>query len=81
MKRPATAVRAHIKAGKTQEPRPADGFLAGIKRGATSGRKLPPGLILLEDPWALQDTLAEWRDTLEGDVGTSGGSHRHAHQS
>lgn len=61
MKRSVTSDAAE---GTTRQPRSRGSLLAALRRGLASGHQLPPGLILLEDPRALQETLAEWQALL-----------------
>ncbi len=66
-------VVAWVKAGGTtgtmgiggRKGRSSDRWLAGLKRTLAARHPLPPGLALIEDPWALQETLDRWRSLLE----------------
>lgn len=61
MKGPETSAQAR---GKAQKQPSLGSLLAALRRGLSSGKHLPPGLILLEDPWQLEETLRQWQSSL-----------------
>jgi len=74
LKKPATATDnspavAQAMAGRTRDHRPLAGLLAALRRSTASRNQLPPGLILIEDPWVLQESLDRWCASPKQDQG------------